>query len=376
MRPLPLNLLLTADAVGGVFTYALDLARGLAPLGVRTTLVMLGPAMAPHQQATARAVHDVQVVETGLPLDWLASTPDQILAAAEQVSSLAFAHHADLVHLNTPALALGDYPCPVTVGLHSCLASWWGTVEDGPLPQDFVWRTQLMAEALSRADAVLCPTHAFATSVLALYGASPVVVHNGRAAPRAPLPQIAPEATFAFSTGRLWDRGKNAHTLDAAAAQMDVPLLLAGPTVSPQGDAVRLGHAMALGALDEPAVRAHLARRPVFVSAALYEPFGLGVLEAAQAGCPLVLSDIPTFRELWHGAALFVPPRDAEGFAAAVNAVAADERLRRALGQAAERRAGAYDAQVMAAATADLYRALLLRSSTPLDPSSLTGTLA
>ena len=61
-----------------------------------------------------------------------------------------------------------------------------------------------------------------------------------------------------------------------------------------------------------------LAARPVFVSAALYEPFGLAVLEAAQAGCALVLSDIPTFRELWDGAALFVAADDAAGFAAAL----------------------------------------------------------
>ena len=51
-----------------------------------------------------------------------------------------------------------------------------------------------------------------------------------------------------------------------------------------------------------------MARTAVFVSPALYEPFGLAVLEAAQAGCALVLSDIPTFRELWDGVALFVAP--------------------------------------------------------------------
>ncbi len=51
--------------------------------------------------------------------------------------------------------------------------------------------------------------------------------------------------------------------------------------------------------------------RPIFVSTSLYEPFGLAVLEAAQAGCPLVLSDIATFRELWDGAAIFFPPGDA-----------------------------------------------------------------
>ncbi len=48
------------------------------------------------------------------------------------------------------------------------------------------------------------------------------------------------------------------------------------------------------------------AAATVFASMARYEPFGLAVLEAAQAGMRLVLSDIPTFRELWDGAAIFV----------------------------------------------------------------------
>ena len=70
-----------------------------------------------------------------------------------------------------------------------------------------------------------------------------------------------------------------------------------------------LAHLQPLGELDERTLAGCLSARPVFVSAARYEPFGLAVLEAAQAGCPLVLSDIPTFRELWDGAALFVDPR-------------------------------------------------------------------
>ncbi len=62
----------------------------------------------------------------------------------------------------------------------------------------------------------------------------------------------------------------------------------------------------------------------VFASCARYEPFGLAVLEAAQAGMALVLSDIPSLREIWDGAAMFADPRDAAGFAAALR-VALDD---------------------------------------------------
>jgi len=55
------------------------------------------------------------------------------------------------------------------------------------------------------------------------------------------------------------------------------------------------------------------------------------VLEAAIAGAALVLADIPTFRELWDGAALFAAPGHPDAFAAAINRLADDVALRRRL---------------------------------------------
>jgi glycosyltransferase involved in cell wall biosynthesis len=98
-----------------------------------------------------------------------------------------------------------------------------------------------------------------------------------------------------------------------------------------------------------------MAQRPVFVSAALYEPFGLAVLEAAQAGCALVLSDIPTFRELWGEAALFVPARDDRAFAEAIRGLLDDEDRRAALGRAARQRSRRYAAAAMARGMLALY---------------------
>ena len=78
------------------------------------------------------------------------------------------------------------------------------------------------------------------------------------------------------------------------------------------------------------------------MSPSLYEPFGLAVLEAALAGCALVLADIPVFRELWDGAAVFFDPRDAAGLASAVNAVAGDAPVRQGLADRARERAGRF----------------------------------
>ena len=81
-----------------------------------------------------------------------------------------------------------------------------------------------------------------------------------------------------------------------------------------------------------------------------YEPFGLAVLEAAQAGCALVLSDIPTFRELWDGAAMFVPPGRRRRLAAPLEPSCAPDRPLPRSGQAARERAGRYSLARMARA--------------------------
>ncbi|MCW2316185.1 glycosyltransferase involved in cell wall biosynthesis [Rhodoblastus acidophilus] len=364
MRALPLNLFMTTDAVGGVFTYALDLARALAPMGVRTTLAVLGPGLSEAQFAAAQAIEGVELRETGLPLDWLTRSPEETSAAAGRVAALARASRADLVHLNSPTYALADFSAPVVCAVHSCVASWLLAVEDAPLAGDFLWRTRMLRDALSRADAVLCPTRAYAAVLSDLYRIAPFVVHNGRSAP--PPRYGGGPAAYALSAGRLWDRGKNAATLDSAAAAMRVPLRLAGPCGGPDGCGERFSarHARLLGPLDSAVLRQMLAERPIFVSAAIYEPFGLSALEAAQAGCPLVLSDIETFRELWHGAALFVPPRLPRGFADAVNQIADDPALRTRMGEAATARAADYSATAMAEATAAIYRSALARRST------------
>jgi glycosyltransferase involved in cell wall biosynthesis len=170
---------------------------------------------------------------------------------------------------------------------------------------------------------------------------------------------------FIFTSGRLWDRGKNLATLDAAAAQIGVPVHAAGPLAGPQGDAVAFEHLNSLGTLDEAGIARWLAARPVFASVALYEPFGLSVLEAAAAGCPLILADIPTFRELWEEVAIFVSPRDPVALARACNDLVADDYERSVRGRAAMERAARFTPDAMAAQMAGLYRRLRPRSRRP-----------
>lgn len=356
------RILLTTDTVGGVWTYALDLAAGLGQIGIETVLVTMGPPPSESQRTAVVGLSGVTLVETDAALDWLAPDPATIADAARRIAAIGRAQGVDLVQLNAPALAAEvDFGVPAVVVAHSCLASWWDAVETGPLPEDFAWRDATTRAGLLAADAVVAPSHAFAATVRRVHrlAETPTVVHNGRVPLRMP-PQSSSQqpAGHAVTAGRLWDRGKNVETLDLAAA-LGVPIAAAGPLVGPGNDRVRFDQLTCLGTLDAAALGAQLAGRPIFVSAALYEPFGLAVLEAAQAGCALVLSDIPTFRELWNDAAIFVAPRDAPGFATALADLLADSAERAACGAQAAAAAERYTVARMRDGMTAVYASLV-----------------
>jgi glycosyltransferase involved in cell wall biosynthesis len=354
-----LRILIESDAAAGIWSQSLDLARGLARLGHETLLALTGPAPTGEQIRAASKVPGLHLVDTGLALDSLAGDRVSLRRAASLIAALAADCEADLVQLNTAALAaLADFGRPVIASHQRCLATWWDSVEGGELPAEFAWRVELVRAGLEAADAVVAPTGAFGTAVKRLYGLreAPRTVHNGRA-PLA-VAQGAPH-DFVFTAGRLWDEGKNLGLLDAAAGRIGVPVRAAGPLAGPDGAKVIFDNIDCLGALGEEELGRWLSARPVFVCAAHYEPFGLAVLEAAAAGCPLVLSDIPTFRELWDEVAVFVDPADEDGFTRTIGALVGDDFERAVLGRAARERAGRYTPDAMAAQMASLYRSLL-----------------
>jgi glycosyltransferase involved in cell wall biosynthesis len=351
----PARALLTADAVGGVFTHALDLTRGLSARGVEVTLALLGPEMSQDRGRAASLAGAARVIETGLPLEWRAREPAMIRLAAQALAALAARTRAEIVQLHNPAYAVAAYPAPVAATLHSCVSTWWRAVRgEAPPPEAFRWRRQLIAEGLERVAAAAAPSRAFAAEAARVHGGARLTpVLNGR--DPAPRPKRNGPRAGVLASGRWWDEGKGGALLDAAAARLDFPVEAAGPAQGPDGQTFQPQALRMIGDLPNPALLRRLGRRSVYVSPALYEPFGLGALEAAQAGCALVLSDIPTFRELWDGAARFVDPRQPEAVAAALRDLVADPAHAARLGAAARARAERFDVAAMTEATLRLW---------------------
>jgi glycosyltransferase involved in cell wall biosynthesis len=351
-----LRLLLVTDAVGGVWTYSLELAHALRPLGIETVLAVTGPSPSPEQREAAA---EFRLVDTGLPLEWLDTDAMQIADAGKALALIAACQGADIVQTSSAALlAGGRFEQPCVAVQHSCVATWWQAVRRTPLPGEFEWRRELVAAGLAKADALVTPTVAFADATERAYDLRCRVyaVHNGRTAPRV---RVLPQGDFILTAGRLWDEGKNARTLDRAAARIDAPFQVAGPTHGPNDAGIAVQKLHILGELSEARLRGLLAARPIFASAALYEPFGLSALEAAQAGCALVLSDIPTHRELWDGAAVLVHPRDDGAFANAINELLRDRDRRERLGKSSREHARRYTPQRMAHGMAEIYSDLV-----------------
>ncbi len=350
------RILITADAIGGVWQYATDLARALQPLGYEPVIALLGPVPRDAQRADAAGL---TLIETDLPLDWLSDGPETVLAGGEAIARLASEQRVDLVHLNMPSLAArARFDVPVVAVAHGCVGTWWQAAKGTQPDAGYAWQDALVRAGLLAADAVVAPSASYAATVARHHALpdTPLVVHNGRA-PLAAAPTQS--ADHIFTAGRLWDAVKNTPLLDRVAARLPVPFRAAGSIEGPHGERVDTAHLRLLGSLDSTGIAHELAKRPIFVSAAGFEPFGLAVLEAAAAGCPLVLSGIDTFRELWTGAALFVESEDENGYLAAIARVRSDPALRAHLSEAALLRAQRYTPGAMAEQMAAIYTRLM-----------------
>ena len=190
-----------------------------------------------------------------------------------------------------------------------------------PAPAAWGRYAEAVGRGLRAADLVGAPTRAMLDEAARLYGPfrRTATLPNGRAG-------IAPGAKepFVFAAGRMWDEAKNV----AALRALDVawPVRIAGEG-SP------------LGRLSGAATLDLMARASIYALPARYEPFGLSILEAALAGCALVLGDIPSLRENWDGRAIFVAPDGADALRRAVSTLIEDEASRTRLGATARERA-------------------------------------
>lgn len=109
--------------------------------------------------------------------------------------------------------------------------------------------------------------------------------------------------------------------------------------------------------------RAHLpafyAAAEAFLFPSFYEGFGLPVLEAMTAGCPVITSRTSSLPEVGGDAARYVDPHDVDELAAMILKVATTERLRESMSIMGQAQAQKFSWHTSATHTLDVYRSLV-----------------
>jgi len=353
------RVLMTADCVGGVWTYAMDLARGLRRHGVNVTIAVMGPCLSGPQRAAA-ASDGIDIVEGAFRLEWTQDPWDDVDRAGEWLLSVADRCEPDVVHLNGFCHAALPWQAPVVVVGHSCVRTWWRGVHGESAPDAWDVYADRVSEGLRAAQLVITPTRALLEELRAEYGdfAPARVIPNGSRAVDVPAAERSKEP-IVFSAGRLWDEAKNVASVCAAASGITWRTCIAGDVEGPYGRFFAPGAACYLGRLTADEMNRWYGRASIYVLPARYEPFGLSVVEAAAAACALVLGDVRTLRENWSGAAVFVPPDNRRALARTIQGLIDDHERRIELGRLARERAARFTVDAMTGAYLEAYRGLL-----------------
>lgn len=348
---------MSADTVGGVWTYAVELARALAARGVEVAVATMGAVLSAHQRAQLADCARVTLFPGSWKLEWMQDCWDEVRAAGQWLLQLESDWRPDVVHLNQYAFGALPFRAPKLVVAHSCVLSWWRAVHGESAPAEWGRYRDEVARGLAGAALVAAPTRAMLRSLTENYGfAGPgLVLPNGAGAD---LFAPAPKQPFVLAAGRFWDAAKNLAALERVAPGLPWSVKVAGASQHPDGGTVAPQGVQCLGKLPRDALARELARAAIYALPARYEPFGLSALEAALSGCALVLGDIASLREVWGDAALYVAPDDHEALRALLLRLMRDDAERAARAAAAQQRARHFTPARQCAAYLDAYARL------------------
>jgi glycogen synthase len=331
-----MRVLITADTVGGIWTYARELVSGLVRRGVEVTLVSFGHIPEPQQLAWTEGLRNLDFRPTAFRLEWMQDSADDIEASSEYLLNVIRETSPDVLHLNQFCYGALDVDIPKIVVAHSDVVSWWVAVHGKQPPRSawIEWYRDVVQSGLDRATTVIAPSRWMLSEIETYYGPRQQcsVIYNGRS------PQYfnphAEKDDVVLTVGRLWDSAKQV----SLVTQYDCgwPVVIAGETQHPdeayRGDSTRVvceGTLELKGKQNPEQLRSLFSRTAIYAATSRYEPFGLALVEAALSRCAIVANDIPSFRELWGETACYFNANDAESLRETIAKLRNDRLLRR-----------------------------------------------
>ena len=366
-----MRVLITTDAITSVWQYSTTLAQTLADVhGVQVLLTVCGPPPQPAQLnsmvfGVRKGGGSVDIELLDMPLEWM-NGPDEAYSEGRQILlQLALKWRAHVVHANEHHIGqIGASGFPVLVVSHGDLSSRQAALGGEPSRTVATAYWRLVTTGLRAASLVVAPGPHIVECLSAWYGYSDVVrvIPHGISAGSVPFQE--PRSYTAAMVGRLWDPAKNLQCFRIAASQIEGAFIAVGPQ-GEQGAEPREPAPDPLsypGALSNLELRAMLHQTKIFVAPALYQPIGLTIVEAAMAGCCLLLSDIQSHRTLWENAALYFDPLEPEMLRSAMQILLSDVNRMQSMAEHAQKKAIAhYTAERMARAYLTSYQRLALR---------------
>ena len=356
-----MKILMTTDAIGGVWHYAIDLAQHLMSEQIEVVLVCMGPEPGTSRRETVERLQNNGLIFYHRPyrLEWMDDPWEDIEQANEWIRMIYEKEEPSLLHFNNYASAAMDWNVPNILVAHSCLASWWHQVKNEKLPDRYQHYFKTVQKAFQKADTVIFPSKGLLDTCKQLYGQiqEPRVVYNGVAFRLTDsLYEFNSKMPILFSMGRLWDEAKNINLLLRAAPNIEGEVFIAGaqPKDTPCPRNVRF-----LGELTRQQVMNWLKISAVYVLPVKYEPFGLSFLEAASHQCALVGGDIPTLREIWGESMTYVNTDDPKDLTKICNVLLNDPFESRKKGETAYLTAKKYPLNKQTAQYMKIYKELL-----------------
>lgn len=364
-----MHVLVTADTVGGVWTYARELTCGLLARGHKVTLVSFGKL--PKRGQTFWLKHkNLTYYATEFPLEWMQDAESGIAESTKHLERVIYDSRPDVLHFSQYCYGSLDFGIPNIVVAHSDVLSWWNAVHGGEPPESnwMTWYRNLVAQGLRNANVVVAPSQWMLDTLRDYYElpSTSCVIYNGRSGDLFRAAERKQDCVL--SVGRIWDEAKQVRLL--LSCKQCVPVRIAGSAQHPEnGESYPLNSELAssfrfCGEQDETQLRELYADSAAYAATSRYEPFGLAPVEAALSRCALILNDIPVFRELWGDAAFYFDRDDANSLAQAISVVSEFSSLRRLLGDLAYERARTqFESQRMIRQYEELYSSLVGRAA-------------
>jgi glycosyltransferase involved in cell wall biosynthesis len=316
----------------------------------------MGASLSRAQWSETEEIPGLRVFESDFKLEWMEDPWNDVRLAGQWLLKLNRSLKPDVVHLNGYCHANLPWAAPTLVAAHSCIWSWWRAVKGCEPPVQWTDYRTNVARGLKAAGLVVAPSAAMLRSLEANYGPLPNkrVVPNCRSMDRF---KPGSKQEYIFTAGRTDDEGKNFAALERIAGEVLWPVFVAGKHEEKPGpDGSNLHH---LGTLSADEIRAWFSQASIYTQPSRYEPFGMSILEAALSGCALVLGDLPSLRENWENAAMFVPPNDRHALRDTINELIIEQSLRKRMAIKARTRALGFRPDRTTSAYLSAYKELL-----------------